>query len=127
MDHQAPPDGHAELVARLRTRQDEVLEEMSRALADTALCAVRPDRAHHVKYLEGVSAALAQVRRTLETRARSDTLQDGPVAVVAQIRQQWGATEGIASNRGHAWSRYLAGALDALDELAASLTAGDTL
>ena len=95
-----PPDGLTELVARLRARQDEALEEMSRALGGTALCAVGPDRTHDVKYLEGVSAALAQVRRTLVTRGRSGALQDDPAAVVAEIRQQWSATAGTASSRG---------------------------
>lgn len=123
VDRHTPTDGLTELVAHLRARQDEALDEMSRALAGTALCAVGPEGTHHVKYLEGVSAALAQVRRTLVTRGRSDSLQDGPGAVVAEIREQWRATAGTVSHRSHAWARYVAGALDALDELAASLPA----
>ncbi|WP_024288294.1 hypothetical protein [Cellulomonas sp. KRMCY2] len=124
---QAPTDdGVAELVVHLRAREDEALGQMSRVLAGTALCAVGPDETHRVKYLEGVSAALAQVRRTLVSRGRSGALQDEPAAVVAEIRQQWRSTAGAASTRGQAWARYLAGALDALDELATTLTTGET-
>ena len=122
----ATDDGLAGLVARLRTREDEALEEMSRVLAGTALCAVGPDETHRVKYLEGVSAAIAQVRRTLVTRGRSGALQDDPAAVVAEIRQQWSAAASAAATRGQAWARYLAGALDTLDELAATLATGAT-
>ena len=99
---------------------------MSRVLAGTALCAVGPDETHRVKYLEGVSAAIAQVRRTLVTRGRSGALQGDPAAVVAEIRQQWSAAASAAATRGQAWARYLAGALDTLDELAATLATGAT-
>ena len=56
------------------------------------------------------------------SRGWSGALPGGPAAVVAEAQEQWGAMAATSASRGAAWARYLAGAVDALDQLAASLT-----
>ncbi|WP_413452727.1 hypothetical protein AA0Y32_09265 [Georgenia phoenicis] len=92
-------------------RRDEALARLATATGDASLCAVSRDGTARpaVKYHEGAVAALGDLRRRLS--------QEPADAALVHARAHWRALEDRAA-AAPSWEAYLAGAVDALDDVA---------
>ncbi|WP_146192317.1 hypothetical protein [Cellulomonas sp. WB94] len=107
------------IIESVRVREQVALEALGAATGGASLCSTpragTPVPA--VKYHEGASSALAEARRAIRD------VQEGPGAVLEaravlrEIRARWRAQRGTSGRTGPSWAGYLAGGLDALDQL----------
>lgn len=107
------------LVESIRARESAALGDLGAAAGGRSLCSLSRAGASvpTVKYHEGAVAALADARRAVQAGA------DGPHAVrtdradLLEVRAQWRAQSETVGRAGPAWAGYLAGGLDALDQM----------
>ena len=110
------------LTASILARESEALDRLAASTGGQSLCSLSgggPVPA--TKYFEGRAAALAEVRRALR-RLRDLPNDDGADSrrALEVIRARWAAQTTAPGRTGPAWAGYLAGGLEALDELVAS-------
>ena len=112
------------LSTSIRARESEALDRLAASTGGQSLCSLsRSGPVPATKYYEGMAAALAEVRRAI--RRLPDLPNDDGAAqlVLADIRARWIAQTRAPGRTGPSWAGYLAGGLDALNELAASQAA----
>ncbi|HEY3548692.1 MAG TPA: hypothetical protein VGK17_21675 [Propionicimonas sp.] len=111
----------ASVEARLQAQLMEAGERLQRRSGGAALCAPTPGcvEATSLKYAEGQWAALREVQRSIRGGM-------APAAALTTVVNQW--TEDLARRRsqgaGEDWIWYRAGGLDAMEQLADSVTYG---
>lgn len=108
------------LSASIRARESEALERLAATTGGQSLCSLsRGAPVPATKYYEGMAAALAEVRRAIRRLPVLPEDDSGSRLVLAGIRARWTAEVGAPGRTGPGWAGYLAGGLDALDQLAA--------
>ncbi|TFB46743.1 hypothetical protein [Cryobacterium tagatosivorans] len=113
------------LSASIRARESEALQRLAATTGGQSLCSVsRGAPVPAAKYYEGMAAALAEVRRAIRRLSLLPDDDAGSRLVLGDIRARWAAEAGAPGRTGPGWAGYLAGGLEALDQLAAD-HAGD--
>ena len=108
------------LSASIRARESEALDRLAASTGGQSLCAhSKGGPVPAAKYYEGMAAALAEARRAI--RRLPDVPNDDGAGqrVLAGIRARWIAQTRAPGRTGPSWAGYLAGGLDALNELVA--------
>jgi hypothetical protein len=70
-----------------------------------------------VKYYEGVAAALAEARRAIEALTNGPNGGQSARAALLDVRARWLAQSRTRGRTGPDWAGYLAGGLDALEQM----------
>ena len=111
--------GHVVLLESIQVRESLALEGLGAATGGQSLC----DRSRGatqqmtVKYHEGAAAALAEARRAVCSLTEAPGSADTDRSVLQSIRASWLAQSLSPRRKGPSWGSYLAGGLDALDQL----------
>ena len=114
---------HEALSALIRARESEALDRLAASTGGQSLCTLsKGGPVPATKYYEGKAAALAEVRRAVRRLpGLPNDLNDvgGIREVIDVIRARWTAETRVPGRTGPSWAGYLAGGLDALNELVA--------
>ena len=112
---------HEALSASIRARESEALDRLAASTGGQSLCSLsRSGPVSATKYYEGMAAALAELRRAIRRLPDLPNDGGGSQGVLDVIRARWTAETRVPGRTGPSWAGYLAGGLDALNELAAS-------
>ena len=82
-----------------------------------ALCRRVPAGCGNLKYSEGMSAALVEMRRAI--RRLPDSPDVDTREVLRDIRERWAAQSSAPGRAGGAWADYLAGGVHAVERVLA--------
>lgn len=109
------------LRASVRARESEALDRLAASTGGQSLCTrSRGGPVPATKYYEGMASALAEVRRGIRRLPELPNDDGAALVVLGDIRARWSAQTRAPGRTGPSWTGYLAGGLDALNELAAS-------
>jgi len=107
------------LLESVCVREQVALAALAAATGGTSLCSL--SRAGSpvpaVKYHEGAASALAEARRAVRNVPESPGAVRETRAALGAIRARWRAQSATPGRAGPGWAGYLAGGLDALDQL----------
>jgi hypothetical protein len=108
-------------VDAIRARERAALAELGAAVGGRSLCSLSREGTSvpSAKYHEGAGAALADVRRAVQATADGPDGVRSARAAVIEARARWRAQSETAGRTGPDWAGYLAGGLDALDQMVA--------
>jgi len=118
----SPGDGLTDtrtLLESVRVRESEALADLVASTGGDSLCSSsrQGTAVPAVKYCEGAASALAEVRRAVEA------VPDGPggastaYSVLLEVHARWRAQSQTTGHKGPDWAGYLAGGLDALEQM----------
>ena len=107
------------LIESFRAREHAALADLAAIEGGRSVCSISRQGAPvpAAKYHEGTAAALAEARRAIEA------LSDGPDggqsarAALLEVRARWLAQSRTRGRTGPDWTGYLAGGLDALEQM----------
>ena len=107
------------LLESLRVRELAALSDLVASTGGESLCSHSRQgaAAPAVKYCEGAAAALAEVRRAVESVADRPGGASSAFAVLPDVHARWRAQSRAMGHRGADWASYLAGGLDALEKM----------
>lgn len=107
------------LVESFRACERSALADLAAVTGDRSLCSLSRQGAPvpTVKYHEGAAAALAEVRRAVETLADDSGVGHSARAVLLNVRARWREQSHTMGSRGPDWAGYLTGGLDALEQM----------
>jgi hypothetical protein len=107
------------LVESVRVRERAALADLVAIAGGDSLCSHSRQGAAvpALKYCEGAAAALAEVRRAVEPVADGPAGASTACAVLLDVHARWRAQSRTMGHRGADWVGYLAGGLDALEQM----------
>jgi hypothetical protein len=108
----------AAVIESCRAREGAALERLGVATAGRSLCSLSRagDSVPAAKYHEGAVAALSEARRAVAS-IPGDVAADDVRAALLGVGARWRGESGTAGRSGPDWVGYLAGGIDALDQL----------
>ena len=111
--------GRDMLLELILAREGLALAGLGAVVGGQSLCELSRDATPlpTAKYHEGTAAALAEARRALCSVAERPRSADRDRSVLHSIRAHWLAQSSSPGRTGPHWDSYLAGGLDALDQL----------
>jgi hypothetical protein len=106
-------------IESIRARERAALADLGAAAGGRSLCSLSRAGASvpTVKYDEGAVAALADARRAVQAAAYGPDGVRVARTSLLDVRAQWRAQSETVGRTGPAWAGYLAGGLDALDQI----------
>ena len=113
------PTGREVLLESIQARENLALGDLGTLAGGQSLCELsRADTPlATVKYHEGAAAALAEARRAVCSVLEGPGSADTDRSALQSIRANWLAQSRSPGRTGPSWGSYLAGGLDALDQL----------
>jgi len=111
--------GRDVLLQLIRAREGLALAGLGEVAGGQSLCELSRGGTPlpGAKYHEGAAAALAEARRALCSVAERPGTADADRSVLQSIQAHWRAQSSSPGRAGPHWESYLAGGLDALDQL----------
>lgn len=111
--------GRDALLETIHARESVALAGLGAVAGGQSLCDLSRGATPRstVKYHEGAAAALAEARRAVCSVAEALGSADGDRSLLLGIRASWLAQSHTPGRTGPSWGPYLAGGLDALDQL----------
>ena len=108
-----------ELLESIQARESVALAGLGAATGGQSLCGLSRGAAPPptVKYHEGAAAALAEARRVVRAVAEGPGAADAVRSVLLDVRARWLEQSRSTGRTGPSWTSYLAGGLDALEQL----------
>ena len=107
------------LIESFRSRERAALADLAAIAGGRSLCSISRQGAPvpAAKYHEGTVAALAEARRAIEAVADGHDGGKSARAVLLDVRARWLAQSRTRGRTGPDWTGYLAGGLDALEQM----------
>jgi hypothetical protein len=103
----------------LRARERAALKDLDAIAGGRSLCSFSRQGAPvpAAKYYEGAAAALAEARRAIEGSSDGPDSGQSARAALLEVRARWLAQSRTRGRTGPDWTGYLAGGLDALEQM----------
>jgi hypothetical protein len=107
------------LIESFRSRERAALADLAAIAGGRSLCSISRQGAQvpAAKYHEGAAAALAEARRAIEAVADGHDGGKSARAALLDVRARWLAQSRTRGRTGPDWTGYLAGGLDALEQM----------
>jgi hypothetical protein len=114
------------LIESFRDRERAALKDLAAIAGGRSVCSISRQGASisrqgapvpEAKYHEGAAAALAEARRAIEAVADGHDGGQSARAALLDVRARWLAQSRTRGRTGPDWTRYLAGGLDALEQM----------
>jgi hypothetical protein len=107
------------LIESFRALERAALADVDATAGGRSLCSISRDGATvpAAKYHEGAAAALAETRRAIEALTEGPDGGQSARGVLMDVRARWQMEAGTRGRTGPAWTGYLAGGLDALEQM----------
>ena len=107
------------LIESFRARERAALKDLDAVAGGRSLCSISRQGAPvpDAKYHEGAVAALAEARRAFEALADGPDGGQSARAALLDVRARWLAQSRTRGRTGPDWTGYLAGGLDALEQM----------
>jgi hypothetical protein len=107
------------LIESFRACERAALQDLDAVTGGRSLCSISGQGAQvpTVKYYEGVAAALAEARRAIEALTNGPNGGQSARAALLDVRARWLAQSRTRGRTGPDWAGYLAGGLDALEQM----------
>ena len=107
------------LIESFRACERAALEDLDAIAGGRSLCSISRQGATvpAAKYHEGAAAALAEARRAIEALADGPDGAQSARAALLDVRARWQTQSRTRGRTGPDWTGYLAGGLDALEQM----------
>lgn len=107
------------LIESFRVRERAALVSLGAAAGDRSLCSLSREGSSvpAVKYHEGAAVALAEARRAVQAVADGPDGARAARAALLDVCARWRAQTGTIGRTGPDWTGYLAGGLQALEQM----------